>query len=143
MKIIIAARQSHLARLQAYTVGEALLGANNSLQIEYLFKKSLGDIQINQSLYKMPEKGVFTEDFVQDLCAGKADMVVHSWKDLPTQRNELTEVVATLGREDNRDLLIFRRALFSDWKNLKKIRVLCSSPRRVYNLSSFLKWALP
>ena len=43
MKIRIASRRSDLARLQAYQVGAALKKSKRGLEIEYLFKESLGD----------------------------------------------------------------------------------------------------
>ena len=60
------ARKSDLARLQAYRVGESLQRKFPDLQIEYRFRASLGDINQNDPLWKMPEKGVFTDDFVAD-----------------------------------------------------------------------------
>lgn len=164
MRIRIAARQSDLARLQAYRVGDALKAFGHD--IVYQFRASLGDINLNDPLWKMPEKGVFTEDFVRDLREGTADLVVHSWKDLPTQERADTEIIATLPRADRRDLLLFRRDridVLRDSRNesgtgsgnggsgrghgggspLRVLRVLTSSPRRAHNLREFLREHLP
>ena len=152
MVIKIAARQSDLARLQAYEVGKALEAAYARehaapLKIEYTFRSSLGDQRADDPLWKMPEKGVFTEDFVADLKSGKVDMVVHSWKDLPIQDRDGTAIVATLARADSRDVLLVRRDRWAARLTSKelgaKFRILTSSPRRVYNLEPFLKTALP
>ena len=105
----IAARHSDLARLQAYRVGDALKRAHPGLEIVYNFRASLGDLNQTDPLWRMPEKGVFTEDFLKDLTQDAADLVVHSWKDLPTEPRPETEIVATLARADARDLLLFRR----------------------------------
>ncbi len=67
MKIRISSRKSDLARLQAYAVGDALKKAHPALSVEYFFKESLGDKNLTDPLWKMPERGVFTEDFVGDL----------------------------------------------------------------------------
>lgn len=144
MKIRIAARQSHLARLQAMTVARTLERAQAGVECEFQFRESLGDINAQDPLWKMPEKGVFTQDFVQDLLAGRSDMVVHSWKDLPIEATPGTRIVATLPREDARDLLLVRRAAW-DARDPRgaRLRVLTSSPRRTYNLAAFLPWALP
>jgi hydroxymethylbilane synthase len=141
VRIKIGSRKSDLARIQAYTVGEAL----NALgcETEYFFKESLGDKNLTSPLWQMPEKGVFTEDFVNDLEHGQIDIVVHSWKDLPLEERELTEIVATLPRADKRDVLLFRKENFQEVSKVKKIRVLTSSPRRSYNLNPFFKEALP
>ena len=142
-RIRIAARHSDLARLQAYRVGEALQAARPGLEIEYAFRASLGDQNQSDPLWKMPEKGVFTEDFLADLKEGAADLVVHSWKDLPTEPRPDTEIVATLPRADGRDLMLFRRDRLAGARASGKVRVLTSSPRRAYNLEKFLCAHLP
>jgi hydroxymethylbilane synthase len=144
MRLRIAARHSDLARLQAYRVGDALKAASGGgHEIEYQFRASLGDINQNDPLWKMPEKGVFTEDFIRDLVQGEADLVVHSWKDLPTQPRTETEIVATLPRADMRDLLLFRRDHEERVRAMRSAKILTSSPRRAYNLAEFLKTHLP
>ena len=144
MKFILAARKSHLARLQAHTVGAALQKVVPNLEIDYRFRESLGDINLNDPLWKMPEKGVFTQDFVEDLRQGRCDLVVHSWKDLPLGVTPGTRIVATLPREDSRDLLLMRN---DKWREFMSsggpVEILTSSPRRTYNLAPFLKTALP
>ncbi len=142
-KLVIAARQSDLARLQAYRVGTELKRIFSDLEIEYAFRASLGDKNLEDPLWKMPEKGVFTEDFLGDLIDGRADLVVHSWKDLPTEKRTETAIVATLPRADSRDLLLVRRDRFTAIRSSRKIKILTSSPRRAYNLAPFLKDHLP
>jgi hydroxymethylbilane synthase len=139
MKLRISARQSALAQIQAFQVGEALLKKISDLQVEYQFRESLGDRNLTDPLWKMPEKGVFTQDFVEDLVKHKTDLVVHSWKDLPTEGPENTQIAATLPRADQRDLLLFKKS--SEGK--KDICIFSSSPRRAHNLKNFFLWALP
>ena len=91
----------------------------------------------------MPTKGVFTEDFVSDLIEDRADLVVHSWKDLPTAPREFTEVAATLPRADGRDLLLLRRDRLDAMRESGSASLLTSSPRRAHNLGNFLRTALP
>src|SRR5690606_36426306 len=86
---------------------------------------------------------VFTEDFAEDLRAGKTDLVVHSWKDLPTARRPGTRVAATLPRADVRDVLLMRRDRWREVRPGDPVSILSSSPRRAYNLAPFLAWALP
>lgn len=135
----IAARQSHLARLQAFTVGDALLAAHPGLKVEYLFKESLGDKNLTDPLWKLPERGVFTEDFVSDLLEDRADLVVHSWKDLPTEVRPGLELIGTLPRADLRDLLLFRKASLGK----KNLTLLTSSPRRTFAAERELPALLP
>ncbi len=139
MKLRVAARRSDLARAQAYKVGSTIQEKLPGTEIEYIFKKSLGDINLHDPLWKMPEKGVFTSDLSQDLKAGHCDMVVHSWKDLPIEIDAKSEIVATLPREDARDLLFFKKTSFRKLKLHEKITIYSSSPRRVYNAGKFLK----
>ena len=74
----IAARQSELARLQARVVGAVLRERFPDVQVEFHFRESLGDKNLNDPLWKMPERGVFTEDFNEDLRQEHFDCVVHS-----------------------------------------------------------------
>ncbi len=141
MRLRIAARRSDLARLQARMVGRALAGLG--IEVEYDFRESLGDVNLQDPLWRMPAKGVFTEDFLKDLIDGRADLVVHSWKDLPTEPREQTEVAATLPRADVRDVLLFRRDRMGSAAAARRVRVLTSSPRRAHNLGPFLKTYLP
>ena len=135
----IASRQSDLARLQAYLVGQALQKNFPDLEIQFQFRESLGDQNQHDPLWKMPQKGVFTEDFLQDLRDEKADLVVHSWKDLPTENRPDTEVVATLQRADQRDFLLLKPSA----RGHSQLRILSSSPRRAHNLSDFLPAVMP
>lgn len=139
MKIRLSSRQSELARWQAYQVGEALQKAQPGLEVEYLFRESLGDLNQHDPLWKMPTKGVFTQDFLEDLVNEKTDMIVHSWKDLPTDMPAETMIAATLKRADQRDLLLFKKSS----RGKKNVQIFTSSPRRSHNLKNFLQWALP
>jgi hydroxymethylbilane synthase len=139
MRVVIAARKSDLAKIQAYQVGRELQKKNPDLQVQFHFRESLGDINNEDPLWKMPEKGVFTEDFYKGLLSGEWDMVVHSWKDLPVEDKPGTELAATLPREDQRDLLLFKKS--SQTKS--KLSILSSSPRRAHNLHKTLPKLLP
>lgn len=141
--IRIAARHSDLARLQAYRVGDRLKLEYPEIEIQYSFRASLGDQNLEDPLWKMPEKGVFTEDFVRDLNEGTADLVVHSWKDLPTELRPGLMIAATLPRADQRDLFLMKRESLEKARTAKRIRVLTSSPRRAFNLDGFFKTYLP
>ncbi len=141
MRLKIAARKSDLARLQAYRVGNALRQKFPSLEIEYQFKESLGDKNLHDPLWKMPERGVFTEDFHADLLAENIDLVVHSWKDLPTEEREGSEICATLPRADSRDLLLVKKSALA--RKTRQLKLFSSSPRRAYTLPPFLKNYFP
>jgi hydroxymethylbilane synthase len=141
-KIVIASRKSDLARIQAQTVADELIKIHPNLEVELSYRESLGDKNQHDPLWKMPEKGVFTQDFKTDLVAERIDVVVHSWKDLPTEMGSETMVVGALPRADQRDLLLVKKSVLA--KGLKpKLVLLSSSPRRAYNLSPALTKLLP
>src|SRR5207245_10555109 len=143
MRLVLAARRSELARIQAIEVGDALRKANPQVTIEYSFRESLGDKNQNDPLWQMPEKGVFTQDFREGLLRGEFDLVVHSLKDLTIENDPETEIAATLARADARDLLLVRNDRWAEVERTGVIAILTSSPRRAYNLDSFLREALP
>ncbi|HEX3085396.1 MAG TPA: hypothetical protein VHP99_12770 [Pyrinomonadaceae bacterium] len=143
MRVTIASRRSDLARIQAYQVGEALRTAHPQIEINYSFHESLGDKNLNDPLWKMPEKGVFTQDFRAGLLRGEFDLVVHSWKDLAIEDDPETEIVATLPRADQRDLLLLREDRWAEVERTGVLSMLTSSPRRAHNLNSFLPGVLP
>lgn len=143
MRVTIGSRRSDLARIQAYRVGEALRAAHPQIEINYSFHESLGDQNLNDPLWQMPEKGVFTQDFREGLLRGDFDLVVHSWKDLAIEEDPETEIVATLPRADARDLVLVRKDRWAAVETSGVMTILTSSPRRAHNLDSFLRQALP
>ncbi len=143
MRVTIASRRSDLARIQAYQVGEALRAAHPQIEINYSFHESLGDKNLNDPLWKMPEKGVFTQDFREGLLRGEFDLVVHSWKDLAIEDDPETEIVTTLPRADQRDVLLIREDRWAGIENTGVLTIFTSSPRRAHNLDSFLPAVLP
>lgn len=143
MRVTLASRRSDLARIQAFQVGAALRMANPHVRVNYSFHESLGDKNLTDPLWQMPEKGVFTQDFREGLLRGEFDLVVHSWKDLAIEEDPETEIAATLPRADARDLLLVRSDRWPRIVETGTINVFTSSPRRAYNLDSFLRAALP
>lgn len=142
----IAARKSDLSRLQAVTVAGLIQShwrgiGKQAPEIEFHFSESLGDKNLSDPLWKMPEKGVFTSDLSRGLAEGEFDLVVHSWKDLPLESDG--SVLGCPQREDSRDVILFRKEAITSWQKEGYLRVLSSSPRRERNLSAFLKEYLP
>ncbi len=140
MKAIkIVSRKSPLARIQALLVAERISEACPDLQILHEYKTTLGDSDLTTPLNKMPDIGVFTNDIRNDLIDGRADIAVHSWKDLPVDLEEGTEIVGTIERADMRDMIFIKK----DSMDKANISILSSSPRRERNLSNFLPLCLP
>src|ERR1051326_1628577 len=136
MRVTIASRRSDLARIQAYQVGDLLHATYRQIEINYSFHESLGDKNLNDPLWQMPEKGVFTQDFREGLLRGDFDLVVHSWKDLAIEDDPETEIVATLPRADQRDLLLIRKDRWPKVEQTGFVSIFTSSPRRAHNLDS-------
>jgi hydroxymethylbilane synthase len=143
MRLRLASRKSDLARWQAVQVARALERLPEKPGIEYIFKSSLGDQNLDVPLAAMDAKGVFTEDFYQDLVEGRCDLVVHSWKDLPVEERADTRIAFTLPRADVRDVLLVPERVWREAEVSGKLRVLTSSPRRAYNLAPALPCLLP
>jgi hydroxymethylbilane synthase len=137
----ILSRASDLARLQAFLVGRALEAQAPGTTITYLTRTASGDRDTDTPLAAMPDKGAFTADLTSGLLTGEADMVVHSWKDLPLEGRPDTEITATLERADPRDVLLMRRDAVI--KRPAVIRVLSSSPRRAWLIDPLLAELLP
>ena len=133
MRVTLASRRSELARIQAYQVGDALRLAAPHTEVSYSFHESLGDLNQNDPLWQMPEKGVFTQDFRAGLLRGDFDLVVHSWKDLAIEDDPDTEIAATLPRADARDLLLVPGSRWPEIERTGAMSILTSSPRRGYN----------
>lgn len=143
MRLKIASRRSDLARWQAVQVGRTLEQHPLKPQIDFIFKASLGDQNLDLPLASMGSKGVFTEDFYGDLINEQCDLVVHSWKDLPVDERESTHIAMTLPRADVRDLLLVPNAAWEKAALEGKLNVFTSSPRRIYNLGQCLSQLLP
>ena len=143
MRLKLASRKSDLARWQAVQVARAFEGLSERPAIEFIFKASLGDQNLDLPLASMGSKGVFTEDFYQDLTEGQCDLVVHSWKDLPVDVREGTQIAMTMERADTRDLLLITRSAWDKALALGQLTVLTSAPRRIYNLGQYLQGLLP
>ena len=107
-RLTIISRKSALAKLQAQEVSDAIKRKYPDIKISFKTKDTSGDIDLNTPLHKMPEMGVFTTDIRKELLNESADIAVHSWKDLPVELEDGTEIGATIDRADLRDVLIFK-----------------------------------
>jgi hydroxymethylbilane synthase len=140
--IVLGARASVLAQVQARLVGDTLLARYPGLKVEYTFLTSPGDRELDTPLPELLRRGGFTGDLGVALRAGSIDIAVHLWKDLPFATHPVTHIAATMPRADARDLLLVRREWLAG-RDRGEMRVLSSSARRRTNLSGFLQWALP
>ena len=141
MRVRLLSRASALARLQTAMVEQALRAAHPAVVTECLTRVSAGDQDQTSPLWKLPTKGAFTADLSQALLAGDADVVVHSYKDLPIEMPEGTAIAGALPRADARDLLLMRESAIVEMP--LRLRVLSSSPRRAWLLGDAVPPLLP
>ena len=141
MCVKLLSRASALARLQTALVERALRQANPEITIECLTKIAAGDQDQTSPLWKLPDKGAFTADLSSALERGEADVVVHSFKDLPIEMPAGTRIAGALPRADARDVLLIKKAAID--ARPQDLRVLSSSPRRAWLLGEALPALLP
>jgi hydroxymethylbilane synthase len=107
--IVIASRPSQLAQTQANLVGRALAKLHPTLTVRYEWITSRGDQITDRPLSAVGGKGLFCKAVEAALLDGRADIAVHSMKDLPCDPTEATAgltVAAVPVRSDVRDALI-------------------------------------
>lgn len=109
-KITIATRKSPLAMAQTHQVAAHLKNATG-LEIELLTLTTTGDRQREWSLEKKGGKGLFTKELEDALLEGRANVAVHSAKDLPGDQPPGLVVAGYLPRVDPRDVLVLRKGI--------------------------------
>ena len=128
MEIIIATRKSLLAQVQADMVGK-MLEENPDRSYKKLLVVTEGDKRLDVTLDKIGGKGVFTKEVELALLEKKADIAVHSMKDVPYKLGDEFEIIAVPKREDSRDVFVSNRG--EHFKELRKgAKVGTSSIRR-------------
>lgn len=111
----IATRKSPLALWQANHVKNKLEATHPALEVELIGLLTEGDKLLTTSLMKIGGKGLFVKELEKALVERRADIAVHSIKDLPTQLHEELILAAVCEREDPRDVFVSNRhACLSD-----------------------------
>jgi len=101
--IRIATRRSPLALWQAEYVSAELKRLDPTVTTELVKIVTKGDKILDVPLAQVGGKGLFTKEIDEALLDGRADIAVHSMKDVPTQLPEGTSIRAHPKREDPRD----------------------------------------
>jgi hydroxymethylbilane synthase len=128
-KVILATRKSPLALIQA-ELAAAHLRAALGVETELLRIVTSGDRQTDWSLEKQGGKGLFTGELETALREGRADVAIHSAKDLPGDFAADLTVAGCLPRADPGDVLIVRAGL-----GAPKL-IATGSPRRRLQLAA-------
>lgn len=133
-KIIrIATRKSPLALWQAKYIGELLIKNHPDKQFELVPMVTSGDKFLTDKLLVMGNKGLFVKELEEALLDNRADIAVHSTKDMPAQFPEGLHLVAICKRDNPLDALISSK--FSSIKDLPQNAVVgTASLRRQFQL---------
>jgi hydroxymethylbilane synthase len=133
--IRIATRNSALALWQAEHVASRLEEAHEGLKVELVSMKTRGDKILDTPLAKIGGKGLFVKELEQGMLEGRADIAVHSMKDVPMEFPEGLGLSVILEREDPRDAFVS-----NDFASLEDMpagsRVGTSSLRRQAQISA-------
>jgi len=105
-KLIIASRESRLAMWQAEHVRERLAALYPQCSVEILGMTTRGDQILDRALSKVGGKGLFVKELEVAMAEGRADLAVHSLKDVPMELPQGFGLAAVLEREDPRDAFV-------------------------------------
>lgn len=106
MKIRVGSRDSVLAVRQADLLMEAVKAAHPEIELELVTLKTTGDRILDRTLDQIGGKGLFVKELDEALLDGRADVTVHSCKDLPMEISPALPLAAFSRREDPRDVLV-------------------------------------
>jgi len=125
----IATRRSKLALWQAEHVQSLLRAAHPGLPVELVPMSTQGDRVLDRALAEVGGKGLFVKELEVAMQDGRADIAVHSMKDVPSELPPGFAIVAVLPRANPLDAFISRR--FRRFEDLPHgARVGTSCPRR-------------
>ena len=128
-RVVIATRESPLALWQAEHVRQILIQRHPGTQVELLGMTTRGDQILDRTLSKVGGKGLFIKELEVALLERRAQLAVHSLKDIPMDLAPEFELAAVMQREDPRDCLVSNR--FATLEELPTgARVGTSSMRR-------------
>lgn len=103
-KLIIASRESRLAMWQSNHIKNLL--EQQDFEVSIIGMTTEGDRRLDVSLNEIGGKGLFIKELEQSLLEGRADLAVHSMKDVPMTLNNEFKIVAITEREDVRDAFV-------------------------------------
>ena len=104
--ITIATRESPLALWQAHFVEAELKRHHPGIEVKLLGMTSRGDQLLDKPLYKVGGKGLFVKELETALLDERADIAVHSMKDVPMELPPGLTLGVICEREDSRDALV-------------------------------------
>ena len=105
----IATRRSPLALWQAEHVAGVLRARIPGLEVELVAMRTSGDKMLDAPLAKVGGKGLFIKELEHALLDGRADIAVHSMKDVPVELPPELHLPVIMARSDPRDALVSMR----------------------------------
>ena len=105
-RVVIATRRSRLALWQAEHVQQRLEALHAGLAVELLPLSTRGDEILDQRLDQAGGKGLFVKELENALAERRADLAVHSMKDVPADLPPGFVLAAIMAREDPRDAFV-------------------------------------
>lgn len=108
-KLVIASRESALAMWQAKHIQQSLQALYPNCDIEILGMTTTGDQILDAPLAQIGGKGLFIKELETALLDGRADLAVHSMKDVPMNLPDEFLLAAVSKREDARDAFVSNR----------------------------------
>ncbi len=127
-RLIIASRESRLAMWQANHVRAALQKVYPRCEVSILGMTTRGDQILDRPLSKVGGKGLFIKELESALQDGRADLAVHSMKDVPVDLAPEFALAATLARDDPRDAFVSNQ--YADLRGLPPGAVVGTSSLR-------------
>ena len=127
----IATRQSPLALWQAHYVKDKLMASHPGLVVELVPMVTRGDVILDTPLAKVGGKGLFVKELEVALLENRADIAVHSMKDVPVEFPQGLGLVTICEREDPRDAFVS-----NNYDSLDALPAAVSSGRPVYVASA-------
>ena len=131
----IATRKSPLALWQAHYVSDLLKHHHPDLEIELVTMTTQGDKILDTPLAKVGGKGLFVKELETGMLEGRADIAVHSMKDVPVEFPSGLHLAVICQREDPRDAFVS-----NNFKSLDELpqgaRLGTSSLRRQAQISA-------
>jgi hydroxymethylbilane synthase len=105
-RLVIASRESRLAMWQAEHVRDCLKKLYPGCDVQILGMTTRGDQILDRALSKVGGKGLFVKELETALEDGRADLAVHSLKDVPMVMPEGFDLACVMAREDARDAFV-------------------------------------
>jgi len=110
-RVVVATRKSALALAQSRAFIARLAALHPSVSFEELLVTTTGDVVQDRALSEIGGKGLFVKEIEEALLDGRADLAIHSLKDVPPALLPSLSIECIPEREDPRDVLVSKDGL--------------------------------